>query len=391
MVRNAGGLHRRGRKSPPAIGRWSGHGALLAVAAVLVLSVAFEATAFALTANADGASAIAAAKKKKKKKKTCVIVTVAKGGKKTTTYYVRVYAYKTVGGKRKIVRKRVKLTFKATSCTKRCIATRAKTGGGWTNRFVKRTRKVLVKKGSRLVSVKKRVKVPVLVSTAKCLSGIKGTSSGNTAYGVPVTVDLLPGSYATLDFGEFQRKANITGRLTGFHEGIIKPLDDIDVVLTKGSLDLARTAIIIDDECSGQVGAAIQTGPTVIRLDTTRQSTTTLFANQNVTAVVYVVIRATLQLRDGDDGCNNPYLQTGWTETKARFFVKGRTNATDGLKKLKVTSGEQLLDGFDACLWPGDAAAPCRGQEWSVPFPFLVSTNLITKVVLGRPTTIQIS
>jgi len=228
----------------------------------------------------------------------------------------------------------------------------------------------------------------VLVSTTECLSGIKPqTSSSNTAVGVPVTIDILPGSYATLNFGEFQRKANITGRLTGFHEGIIKPLEDINIVLTKGSLSLEPTAIIIDTECGGQVGAAIRSGPTDIRLDDTRQSTTTLFANQNVTAIAYVVIRATLQLRDGDDGCDKPYIQTGWTETKARFFVKGRTNATDGLKKLNVTSDEQLLDGFDACLWPGAAEAPCTNPQFAVPFPFYVSTNLLTKVVLGRPTT----
>ena len=281
------------------------------------------------------------------------------------------YAYRKVkGGKfvRVVVRKKLALRV---SCAKRCVQT-VKVRGKL--RSVYSIKRVLVraKKRGRIIKIRQRRRVYKFVA---CPASVPGQTLG-----VPIKVTVLPGSFALLDFGSFQRQAPVTGTLSGFSAGAIKLKSDIQVSLTKGALSLGQTPIFIDDLCSGQVSAAIRTGnPTSVSLDTSKQSTTTLFANGTVTAIAYTLIRLPLELRNGDFGCTSPYITTGYREFSETFFLRGKVGV-GGLTKLALTSAPQTLD-TEACLAPGTPTQPCNG--FAIPLPILVSTSLTVSVDLS--------
>jgi hypothetical protein len=311
------------------------------------------------------------------------------------------YAYKKIKGTKKyrkvIVRSRRKLQ---TSCTRQCVRTKSKKEKRYHYKTVKvkgkkkkvRTGKpyyvkvtqpvyktvkktVTVKKGNKLVKVKKKVRVYVF---EKC------KISKSSSAGAPVKVTLLNGSVANLDFGAFQRVAPVNGTLTGFIPGGYKLNQDNQISLTRGNLTLGQTNVFIDDDChGGQVSAAIRTGtPTNVNLDPTRQSISTLQASGTVTATAYTKIQLPLELRNDDDGCDQPYITTGYTEFTQTFFLKGKIQKGLGLAKLNLTSAPDPLD-VQACLSPGSPTSPCNNTALVIPLPIIVSTNLLVSVSVG--------
>ena len=327
---------------------------------------------------------------------------IQKGGKLVAVYenYYK-YAYKKIKGTKKyrkvIVRSRRKLQ---TSCTRACVRTKSKKEKRYHYKTVKvrgkkkkvRTGKpyyvkvaqpvyktvkktVTVKKGNRLVKVKKKVRVYVF---EKC------KAKDGSAAGSPVRVTLLNGSVANLDFGAFQRVATVNGTLTGFIPGGYKLNQDNQISLTRGNLTLGQTNVFIDDDChGGQVSAAIRTGtPTNINLDPTRQSISTLQASGVVTATAYTKIQLPLELRNDDDGCDKPYISTGYTEFTQTFFLKGKIQKGLGLAKLNLTSPPDPLD-VQACLAQGSPTSPCNNTALIIPLPIIVSTNLLVSVSVG--------
>jgi hypothetical protein len=315
----------------------------------------------------------------------CVVKRRDSKGKLRTVYETS-YAYKTIkrGGKRvrTIVKKKRAMTA---PCSKRCV--KQKTSGGklrvvYTKKtkvvIVKRKIKGKVKKGAlkyKLVRVRKKVKVPVLV---KC----SATSGEGDILGTPITINLKDGSYATLDFGAFTRRANLTGFVKGYAPGRIDISKDTSFVLTRGKIDVAPTAVFIDDECFGDVTAAIRTGAaTNATIDTSRSSTGTLIGG-DITSTVALRLRAPLELRNGEEGCDDPYLTTGYTETRIRVPLFGELDTSKGFLGINVVSSTQLLDQFDACLELGDENTPCAG--FSIPFPFLLRTNIVAELEFGK-------
>jgi hypothetical protein len=324
-------------------------------------------------------------------------------GKKLVDVYENYYkyAYKKIKGSKKyrkaIVKARRKLQV---SCTRACVRTKTKKEKRYHYKTVKshgkkkkvRTGKpyyvkvakpvyktvkktVTVKKGNKLVKVKKKVRV---YTFEKC----KSVSGG--AAGTPVKVTLLNGSVANLDFGAFQRTAPITGVLTGFIPGGYKLSQDNQINLTRGNMTLGQTNVFIDDDChGGQVSAAIRTGnPTNVNLDPTRQSISTLQASGTVTATAYTKIQLPLELRNDDDGCDQPYITTGYTEFTQTFFLKGKIQKGVGLAKLNLTSAPDPLD-VQACLSPGSPTSPCNNTALVIPLPIIVSTSLVVNVAVG--------
>jgi hypothetical protein len=324
-------------------------------------------------------------------------------GSKTVDVYERYYkyAFKKIKGSKKyrkaIVRARRKLR---TSCTRTCVRTKSKKEKRYHYKTVKvrgkkkkvRTGKpyyvkvsqpvyktvkktVTVKKRNKLVKVKKKVRVYVF---EKC------KNSGSNSVGTPVRVTMLAGSVANLDFGAFQRVAPITGTLTGFIPGGYKLNQDNQISLTRGNLLLSQTNVFIDDDChGGQVSAAIRTGtPTNVNLDPTRQSISTLQASGTVTATAYTKIQLPLELRNDDDGCDQPYITTGYTDFTQTFFLKGKIQKGLGLAKLNLTSAPDPLD-VQACLSPGSPTSPCNNSALVIPLPIIVSTNLMVNVAVG--------
>jgi hypothetical protein len=327
---------------------------------------------------------------------------IQKGGK-LVNVYERYYKYvfkkikKTKKYRKVIVRAKRKLMV---SCTRACVRTKTKkvkryhyktvkvrgkkkkvrTGKAYyvkvaqpVYKSVKKT--VTVKKGNRIVKAKRKVRVYVF---EKCK-----TTGANSA-GTPVKVTLLKESVATLDFGAFVRTASITGVLTGFIPGGYKLNQDNQISLTRGNLALGQTNVFIDDDChGGQVSAAIRTGtPTNVNLDPTRQSISTVLSSGTVTATAYTRIQLPLELRNDDDGCDQPYITTGYTEFTQTFFLKGKIQKGLGLAKLTLTSPPDPLD-VQACLSPGSPTSPCNNTALIIPLPIIVSTNLVVNVQIG--------
>jgi hypothetical protein len=367
--------------------------AVTAVAFALV-AASVSAAPTSLKASAPTPTASAAA--------TTCAAQIQKGSKLVDVYenYYK-YAYKKIKGTKKyrkaIVRSRRKLQ---TSCTRQCVRTKSKKEKRYHYKTVKvkgkkkkvRTGKpyyvkvaqpvyktvkktVTVKKGNKLVKVKKKVRVYVF---EKC------KISTSSSAGAPVRVTLLNGSVANLDFGAFQRVAPVNGTLTGFIPGGYKLNQDNQISLTRGNLTLGQTNVFIDDDChGGQVSAAIRTGtPTNINLDPTRQSISTLQASGTVTATAYTKIQLPLELRNDDDGCDQPYITTGYTEFTQTFFLKGKIQKGLGLAKLNLVSAPDPLD-VQACLSPGSPTSPCNNSALIIPLPIIVSTNLLVSVSVG--------
>jgi hypothetical protein len=288
------------------------------------------------------------------------MVSCARACVRTKTKKVKRYKYKTVVRKGKKVKvrtgkpKTVKVTVPIYKTVKKTVT---------------------VKKGNRIVKVKKKVRV---YTYEKC------KSSSSSAAGAPVKVTMLAGSYANLDFGAFQRRAPITGTLTGLIPGGYKLNQDNQINLTRGNLQLGQTNVFIDDDChGGQVSAAIRTGtPTAVNLDPTRQSISTLTAAGTVTATAYTKIQLPLELRNDDDGCDQPYITTGYTEFTQTFFLKGKIGKGTGLAKLTLTSPPDPLD-VQACLSPGSPTSPCNNSALIIPLPIIVSTNLLVSIKVG--------
>ena len=307
---------------------------------------------------------------------SCAALVLSREGK-LVTLYTHVYKYKFVKikkgankGKFKRVIVHPKVAVKV-SCAKQCVQV-AKKKGKYVNIYSIKKVKVKIKKRGRIVTVKRRKRV---YKFGDC----KNLPSAESL-GTPVKISILTGSYALLDFGSFTRQATITGDLRGFIPGKFKPNTDVQITLTKASISVNPTAVFIDDDCNGQVSAAIRTGtPTRVLFDSTKQSTSTLFASGTATAIVNTRIQLPLELRNEDTGCNDPYITTGYSEFTQTFFERGKVGA-GGLTKLQISSPPDVLDVV-ACLSPGVPTQPCNGFQ--VPISIMISTKVTVKVDLS--------
>ena len=214
----------------------------LVVAAVLLALLAGSTAGAAPMRAAPGASAA----------KTAKCNALIQKGKKLVAVYERVWKFKFVklkgsNFKRKLVHVKQKLKV---PCAKQCVLMKKKKGKKKPV-YVVVKKKIKIPKHGRLVTVKRRIRT---YKFTKCKA-----KSGSTL-GTPVTINILDGSKAILDFGAFQREAPIHGSLKGFVPGGINLSSDSQVTLTKGALSLDPTALFIDDDCKGKVSAAIRTG-----------------------------------------------------------------------------------------------------------------------------------
>ena len=343
--------------------------AVTALAFALV-AVSVSAAPAALTSSGSGAPEATMAA-------TTCVAQIQKGSKLVPVYetYYK-YAFKKVKGTKQYRKVVVKARRKMqVTCARQCVRTKV----------VKKKRvpvyktvrkRVTVRKGNRLVKATKRVRVYVF---EKCKIKVSPNASGS-----PVKIQLLDGSLAHLDFGAFTRDAPVLGTLTGFIPGGYKLNQDNQINLTRGNMQLGQTDVFIDDDChGGQVSAAIRTGnPTNLALDPTRQSISTVLASGAVTATAYIKIQLPLELRNDVDGCDQPYITTGYTDFNQTFFLKGKIEKGTGLNKLQLTSAPDPLD-VEACLSPGVPTSPCNNSALIIPLPIIVSTKLFVKVVIG--------
>lgn len=336
---------------------------LLAATCLVALLVALPSSALSASTTSSAPASAAAAK----------CVAQIRKGNKLVPVYQKTYVYKFVKvkgtGRFRRVIKQVRRKVKV-SCAKQCVVM-VKKKKKLRPVYVVRRVKVQIKRGNRILTVRRRKKV---YKYGRC------PASSSNSLGVPVKISILPGSYANLDFGAFQRQAGVSGVFKGFIPGKIQLNSDTQVTLTSGQLTLDPTAVFIDDLCNGQVSASIRTGnPTTVALDPTRTSIATLFASGTVTSTAYTTIRLPLELRNDDGGCNQPYITTGYSEFNQTFFLKGKVG-DGGLTALTLTSAPDTLDVV-ACLSPGQPTQPCNGFQ--IPLPILVSTKLKVAIDLS--------
>ena len=364
----------------------------LVLRAVLVAALAITVlTSAALAAEpppgASGAVSKAAAqiralphakKKKKKRSKLCVVKRMVNG--KLRPVYTHTYVYRFVkrNGVRTRVIRRVRVKMRA-RCSKACVKTKRK-GLRIVTVYKKRKVKVRIIRHHRIVTVTRKRKVPVLVACPK--------NRSNTVLGTPVTITLLPGSTATLDFQAFQRTTGLSGTVKGYSPGKINLNSDVNFTFTSARLNVEPAAIFIDDACFGEVSASIQTNPnTYAILDSSKDSTGTLSANTDIVASQALILRVPLDLRNDDTGCHSPYLTTGYSEMKFRVVLGGRLGSGNGSLIANLRSSSQFVDA-DACLQLGDPKLPCTGLQ--IPFPFFVATHVIGRIDLGKYGTIHL-
>jgi hypothetical protein len=306
----------------------------------------------------------------------------------------KVFVYKLVKKKVKVkgrsVTKKVRVKVpKKAACTKTklCVVKRKTSSGKTVTVYLTRVIKKKVRKGGKLVTVKKRVFVYKKVGKKKVKVPKYGSckkTSGTTSPGVPVLVTLREGSIAHLDFGGFQRDLGLTGTLRGFIQGKGFQLGKDNVIsLTSGKINLAPTGIFIDDVCNGQVSDSIRTDDgTFTEIDpTSAQNNVTVKANSTVSGLLHMRVQVSLDLRNDDAGCNDPYFTTGWTDFTVPLFVKGKLTSTrEGLTTI-LTVGETVLDDLSACLAQGDPTLPCNG--FAIPFPGILTADIVSTVKVG--------
>jgi hypothetical protein len=192
---------------------------------------------------------------------------------------------------------------------------------------------------------------------------------------IPVTATVLDGSTATLDFGNgMVRTVGLSGKLTGYIPGKILLNQDTKALLTGGQLAVAPTDFF-SDGCAAPVWARSDPA-TAIRLDPTKTSSAILHADGTITSSASVIIRAVLDTRP-QDACDQPLVQTGYTDTPVSVPLHGKVGQ-GGLTSLQLTADPYPLP-LSACFTPGSPTAPCAGT----PLTYPTTATVLLNVALG--------
>ncbi len=338
---------------------------LLTAVVAAVWSAAGQASAGAPVATAAASSG------------TCPVLKLhTRGGLTPLRTYTYVYRYRRARrhGRTVFLRRVVRVPrILTTSCLRQCVRV-VKRGGRYRSVYTQRTVNVRVRRGNRIVVVRRRRAV---YRFRRCSSLPMAETTGT-----PASIEVLPGSVVVLDTGASKAQLPVSGTLRGYVPGTVPAQGDVQMTLTRGTLQVARTALFTDTACSGRQTASVRTGsPTTAALDPTTDSTSTLLDNGVLTAVARLEIHLPLELRNNDSGCDAPYITTGYTSFTQTFLLSGRVG-TGGLSNVTLSSAPE--DGLTGgCLSPGISTQPCNGFQF--PLSFLISAQLQVAVTLpGR-------
>jgi hypothetical protein len=354
--------------------------AILVVLALLAPSTIAVAAPWAAPPPPDSQTAAKKKKKKTKRKSTCLVK--RRVGGRLIQVYVRKRVLTVVKrGGQLVVTKKTVFVKKRGRCkvVKKCVI-KKRVNGKLVTQYKTVTRRVRKRRNGRVIVVRKKVKVP---KKGKCPKKTKAPSTGT-----PITLTLQSPSNAVLDFNgdgtTLVRSAELSGTIKGFTEGPLKLNQPNVVKLSAGDLHVSTVNIFVDDLCGNEVTPTIRTGPaTEAILDDSRVSTSTVDTQaQTITAIVHLKLRVSIELRNGDDGCHNEYIKTGYTEMPVQALFKGKLDTTGGNLTAIIDSNQALVDDATACVSPGEAAQPCNG--FVIPFPFLLTSHVVAAVALGN-------
>jgi hypothetical protein len=199
---------------------------------------------------------------------------------------------------------------------------------------------------------------------------------------IPVTTTVLPGSQATLDFGNgIVRTVALSGKLTGYIPGKIHLGTDTKALLTGGSISVAPTDIF-SDGCTAPVWARSNPATTIM-LDPAKPSSAVLAASGDVTSDANVIIRTVVDQR-AENACDQPLAPSGYADSTAFVHLAGKVGG-GGLTSLQLTAAPYPL-ALNACMVPGDPAAPCAATPVQYPTTATVLLNIGIDLS-GKPTT----
>src|SRR3954468_11012554 len=196
---------------------------------------------------------------------------------------------------------------------------------------------------------------------------------------VPVSVDFLDGSKATLDLGNGNvRDVPLTGHLTGFITGKIDLMKDTTVTLSGGEIK-PGVADLLTADCKGtQVVSARVNPASVVTLDPGYKNTATLKVNGSVSSSAYATIRYVLDVLPSD--CSQPLVPAGYSDLPASFNLTGHLEPKTGLSALALDSPAVAYTA-GLCTTPGDPLQPCGGPLTQM--PITIATHLVTRVNLS--------
>jgi hypothetical protein len=195
--------------------------------------------------------------------------------------------------------------------------------------------------------------------------------------GTPVTVDVLDGSYTTLDLGRgIVRTFVLSGAFTGYLQDAYAPGQSSAMTLTRGSLAVAPTDVLTDSCASPAIS---RTNPaTSVHLSPDTPSPLEIKADGSVKFTAHMIIRVVLDLR-GTSPCGGPTTTSGYADTPGTVVVTGQIGPA-GLNGFEL--GSRLFPlPLRECWTPGDPAKECLGP----PSPLWAtgSTHLNVSFKLG--------
>lgn len=196
-----------------------------------------------------------------------------------------------------------------------------------------------------------------------------------------VTVDLLPGSHATVEVpsvplpgGQRIIGAGVTedvplsGRLTGAVIGQLRLQSDIRLGLKSASLSLGAMDLLHDPACGGSPTLRINPASTVL-LNPALPSTALLAKTGVTSATANVLLRLAFDSRT-ELGCDQPLFPTGYADTPLAVKVQGKVGPR-GLLALALDSGVEPVT-VAVCLTPGAPAQPCTDSPAGYPVKITV-------------------
>jgi hypothetical protein len=190
------------------------------------------------------------------------------------------------------------------------------------------------------------------------------------------TTTLLPGSQATIDFGNgVVRTIPLSGTVGGVIPGPIHINSDTTVNLTQGQITPAPTDVFTDT-CPSPALVASDPAST-ITIDPSKKSTATLHANGDVTATTNVLIRLAL---DDRQTCGQPPFTTGYTDNPATVPLSGHVTPAGGLSNLELDSTPYPLT-LAACTTAGAPTTPCAGTPTT--YNTTATVKLLVKISIG--------
>jgi hypothetical protein len=207
----------------------------------------------------------------------------------------------------------------------------------------------------------------------------------------PVKVDLLPGSYATVDIPAVPlpggyvipgmpvtRTLPISGRLKGNIPGGYEIGKDNPVNLTEMNVAIGASDILSDPGCGG-AGTLRLNPASKAMLDTATPSVGMVLQTAKVTSSVHALMRLAFDSRT-QAGCDAPLVTMGSAETVLPVTLEGMIEKATGLTALTM-DGPSVPLSVAVCLTPGAADQPCTTPP--VAYPATIDIHVIVKIKVG--------